>query len=115
MKYLKSANLIILKTWLLGGYIDYLGNQTEGFHCLTHFNGDNNEILTNNKIDKTKLKKAIIDLIDYEGHSPCGGDNTVFKYYNENYRFKIPTEKNLNILVNRIFNDLEEHQKWQEE
>jgi hypothetical protein len=83
-----TAKLQILDTWLTGGQIDGSGNNCEGF------TGFNYEVCPT-------LKATIEEIIfSIETGEEIG---EIFEYYGTKYKFKCPSEKNLNILAKRIF------------
>lgn len=93
MKIIRTANLIILKTAILGGQIDASGNCCESDHSFTRYN------------DHLKIKGHLQwDLVrrHIEFYINEYGDNKFF-YWNEWYKFKMPSRKNMNIITNIIF------------
>lgn len=103
MKIIRTANLVVLETYLRGGQINGSGNQSEGFHCLNPYHGDEEWLKS---FEKTK--ELIVILISDEGEEK-------FEYYNEIYRFREPNEKNLTKLAHIIFNRNQEIYKEIEE
>jgi hypothetical protein len=95
MATIRTSNLTVLKTWLLGGQINEYGNYAEGFNtfcddiCVDDLKDESGQL------NSDLIKEAIDSLI-----SQFGDDG--FKYYNDTYKFKIPSAKNLSILVKRI-------------
>lgn len=100
MTIIRTANLTVLKTWLLGGQVNELGNHSEGFN--TFCEDDCIEVLKddNGNLSNDLIKESIELLI-----MQFGDDG--FKHYGDIYKFKMPSEKNLNILVKRIKAKLE--------
>ena len=109
MKIIRTANLIVLKTWLIGGQVDVMGSNSEGFHNLTKYQ---EEIEEEGQINFDKLKKSIINLIENYGNDPSE-NGTGFEFWDEIYRFKIPSNKNLNLLTKRVLKDLNEMKEWE--
>lgn len=105
MKVIRTANLNILKVWLWGGQTDAIGWYSKGFHCL-HPKDDEDYPKT---LEKTK--DTIEKLILAYGDEPTKFFNRSFEYYDDKYRFKLPCEKNLNILAKRIFEEIKLSEK----
>lgn len=110
-KVIRTANLNVLKTWLIGGQNEYMGSSAEGFHCLTK-SDENEHLFENGELSSEKVKEQIQCLIESFGDDPsCDGKG--FFYFDDYYRFKIPCEKNLNILKNRVVRDIKEIMDWE--
>ena len=109
MKVIRTSNLHILSTWILGGQVDPMGNECDGDHSFTK-EECNYQRKTNGKFDLDKIKEGIIFNIEEYGSKESGHDP--FEFYGDYYRFKVPCAKNLNILAKRIKRDLEEMESW---
>ncbi len=93
MKIIRTANLRIIKTAILGGEIDASGNCCESDHSFTRYN------------DHLKMKGHLQwDLVrrHIEFYINEYGDNK-FYYWGDWCKFKMPSRKNMNILTDRIF------------
>lgn len=101
MKYLRTSNLTILKTWLVGGQVTALGNYAEGFNS---FYDEYIENLLDEKgnFDDKKIYELVFQLITEYDNNPSNGPLQTFIYYNDYYKFKLPSDENLNILAKRI-------------
>jgi hypothetical protein len=101
MRYIyRTPRLKIIYTYLMGGQVDWTGDCILGFPCFTHPHLHVN-LKNNGAFSEELIKKTIIELIDTQYEADP------FYYYNAPYRFKIPCEKNLNILAKRIKKQLE--------
>lgn len=92
MTLIRTSNLTILQTQMLGGQIDLLGGFSESDHSFTQYN---DHLKTEGKFDLEKIKNHI------EFYISEYGDNK-FTYYNETYKLKMPKKNNLNLLSKRI-------------
>lgn len=92
-KIIRTSNLYILQTWLIGGEIDSSGNCCEGF------NSFNEDYLTDDILNNfEEVKNIVIDLIN-------NFKDDKFEYYNEYYKFKMPPDKNLEKLTHNIIKE----------
>lgn len=107
MKIIRTANLTILKAWLIGGQVDLNGCYSEGFYCLNSDLENSHLKINNKKFSYDLVKQEVILLLAAYSDEPSNGKNKSFKYYDENYKFNLPCVKNLNILVKRIIKELE--------
>jgi hypothetical protein len=93
MKIIRTANLNIIKTQILGGQIDAMGNCAESDHSFTRHN-DHLKIHGHLQWDLVKMHIQFY-INQY-------GDNS-FEYYGDTYKLKHPSIMNMNILTDRIF------------
>lgn len=93
MKYKITANLGILDTYLTGGQIDSSGNFSEAFDV-------------DLESDEMENLEMIIKAIKGDIKTSMELDET-FEFYGNHYKFKMPCEKNLQILAKRIFKRIE--------
>lgn len=105
-KIIRTSDLTILKCWLIGGQVTPLNNCTEGFHSFTE-SDCNEHLFVDGKLSKALIKKEIEHYLDEHGDRPSNGINQTFEYYGQYYRFKYPSDKNMKILVNRIYHFIE--------
>lgn len=92
IKVIRTANINILETAMLGGLIDYSGNRCESDHSFTWYN---DHLKKNGYFNVDLIREHVLFFIEEYG-------DRIFKYYDENYKFKTPNHNNLLILSNRM-------------
>jgi hypothetical protein len=103
MRYIyRTPKLKIIYTYLMGGQTDWFGQTYPGWWMVP---GDyaRTNLTVNGKFDISLIKQKIVTTLASQEESEP------FYYYNAAYRFKIPCEKNLNILAARIKKELEKN------
>jgi hypothetical protein len=94
MKIIRTANLLILETYLTGGQVNMYGDCCEGFNDFNSMVADDSPRTVT---DMENLIESLIYLSD---------DLPPFNFYEEYYRFKLPHAKNLRILARRMIDRL---------
>lgn len=100
IKIIRTSRLNVLETYLIGGKIDIYGGNSETINSF-------DEYRKNLKVDGAYR----IELIKEEIKAIIVQYDEKFKYFGHYYKFKFPSEKNLNILAKRILKHLEKLDK----
>lgn len=92
---IRSANLTVLKAWLIGGQNDNMGGWSEGFNTFSEF--------ADTLKTREDVKETILHFIDEEGDYPSSWVNGTYKYWGNFYKFKRPSAKGLEKLTDIIW------------